>query len=249
MIVSSDPELVSCAGGQLDVRLGKAATLAQKVPASVLDQVGAGSGVTPPKALPPGTPPLEQNGKPEILYMGAEYCPYCAAERWPVVVALSRFGHFTNLGGTASSASDIYPNTETFTFHGATYTSDTVSFDPVETQSNQGKTLETPTQEEQALIGQYDQPPYTTQAGAIPFLMIGNKFVNIGASYSPSVLAGKSRDEIAADLSDPNSDVTQAIGGTANTLTAAICRATNGAPSSVCSSAGVKAADATLPSG
>jgi Domain of unknown function (DUF929) len=228
-----------------------AAQLAQNVPESVLNEVGAGKGVTPPQALPAGTSPLTEKGKPQILYMGAEYCPFCAAERWPVVVALGRFGRFTNLAGAVSSASDIYPNTETFTFHGATYASDTLAFSAVETQSAQGTTLEQPTAAQQALFSRYDRPPYVSQsdAGSIPFLLIGNKFVSIGASYSPSVLAGKTRDEIAGALSDPTSPVAQSVDGAANTLTAAICRATAGSPSSVCSSAGVKAAAATLPGG
>src|SRR5215471_17073708 len=36
--------------------------------------------------------PLTSGGKPEMLYIGAEYCPYCAAMRWSMAVALSRFG-------------------------------------------------------------------------------------------------------------------------------------------------------------
>ncbi len=34
-----------------------------------------------------GQPALTSGGKPQIVYMGAEYCPYCAAERWAMVVA------------------------------------------------------------------------------------------------------------------------------------------------------------------
>ena len=41
--------------------------------------------------------PLTSGGKPEMLYIGAEYCPYCAAERWAMIVALSRFGTFSGL--------------------------------------------------------------------------------------------------------------------------------------------------------
>ena len=72
------------------------------------------------------------NGKPLIFYFGAEFCPYCAAERWPLIVALSRFGTFTGLSTTTSSSSDAYPNTPTFTFRAASYTSDYVSFQAVE---------------------------------------------------------------------------------------------------------------------
>ncbi|MGZ4125330.1 MAG: DUF929 family protein [Actinomycetota bacterium] len=230
---------------------GNAATLVQHVPTSALDAAGAGSVL--PQALPAGTQPLEQNGKPEVLYIGAEYCPYCAAERWPLIVALSRFGTFQKLGGTESSASDVYPRTQTFTFHGATYSSDVLAFTPVETATNQpapggGYTsLEQPTAAEAALYGRYDQPPYTTQANAIPFLMIGNKYVSIGTTYDPLVLQGLSRDEIATALSDPSSPVARAVNGAANTLTAAICQATGGKPSSVCADPTIAKIAQTLP--
>src|SRR5438270_1263439 len=36
--------------------------------------------------------PLRQGRKPVFLFVGAQYCPFCAAERWAVVKALSRFG-------------------------------------------------------------------------------------------------------------------------------------------------------------
>jgi hypothetical protein len=35
-------------------------------------------------------PHLTSSGKPEILYVATEYCPYCAVENWPLIVALSR---------------------------------------------------------------------------------------------------------------------------------------------------------------
>jgi hypothetical protein len=33
-----------------------------------------------------------------VFFYGAEFAPYAGAERWPVVVALSRFGSFEQLG-------------------------------------------------------------------------------------------------------------------------------------------------------
>src|SRR5882724_1500171 len=52
------------------------------VPASALDQVGAG-GSSLGRAIKgiSGTP-LTANGKPQVFYDGAEYCPFCAAARW-----------------------------------------------------------------------------------------------------------------------------------------------------------------------
>ena len=41
--------------------------------------------------------PLSSGGKPEVLYVGTEFCPYCAAESWSLIVALSRFGQFSGL--------------------------------------------------------------------------------------------------------------------------------------------------------
>lgn len=221
--------------------VGPAGNLAEHVPVSVLDSVGAGRGITPPQALPSGTPTLEQNGKPEILYIGAEYCPYCAAERWPLVVALSRFGSFSTLRETESAAAEVYPRTQTFTFHGATYTSNALAFVAVETNTNQpaatgGYTaLDQPTSAQQSLLLRYDRAPYTTQTGAIPFLMISNRYLSIGASYDPAILQGMTRNQIARALSDNTSVIARGIDGAANTLTAAICQVTGEKPASVCS--------------
>jgi Domain of unknown function (DUF929) len=230
----------------------RASELAQSVPASVLTTVGPGMTVSPPQPLPSGTAPLERDGKPEVLYIGAEYCPYCAAERWPLVVALARFGHLSNLGGTESSATDVYPRTQTFTFHGADYSSDVLSFVSVETNTNQpagsGYTpLESTTAAENALLQRFDREPYTSRPGVIPFLLIGNRYVSIGASYDPTVLQGLERDQIAEALSDPTSPIAKAIDGSANTLTAAICTVTDNQPASVCSDPAIAAIAAQLP--
>ena len=64
------------------------------VPASALASVGKGSVLqfNPAPITKVTGPALTSNGKPEMLYIGAEYCPYCAATRWSMAVALSRFG-------------------------------------------------------------------------------------------------------------------------------------------------------------
>ncbi len=96
-----------------------------------------------------------------ITYVGAEYCPYCAAERWALAVALSRFGTFSNLSGTHSSSSDVYPDTQTLSFYGSTYSSPYLTFQPVEEATNQlvdgtYQTLQTPTAAESKLLASYD---------------------------------------------------------------------------------------------
>jgi Domain of unknown function (DUF929) len=221
------------------------------VPAAVFDAVGVGTIKAYPKLVTGSATPLTANGLPRILYVGAEYCPYCATERWAMVAALSRFGTFSNLGQTASSANDVYPSTATLSFHGSSFTSTTVSFTGVETESNQVQgsgyaPLDTLSAADAATFKQFDAAPYTTSAGSIPFVTIGNKYIISGASYDPQLLQGKTAAQIAAALSDPTSAIAKGAIGTANVITAAICATTKNAPASVCTSAGVVAATKAL---
>jgi Domain of unknown function (DUF929) len=220
------------------------------VPASVLDTVGAGTFNGKVQTITGTPPPLVSNGKPELLFIGAEYCPYCAANRWAMIVALSRFGTFSGLttvhSGITDGAGDQepYPNTPTFTFVNAKYTSKYLTFTSVEGETNIPDTstggytaLQTPTSAQQALLTKYDAAPYTTQAGAIPFLDFGNKYVSIGVSYPNTAIQGLTWSQIAADLHNPNSTAAKAVDGTANYYTAAICKMTGNQPASACTPA------------
>ena len=218
------------------------------VPTSVFETVGVSSLKNPFTATPAGTPMLKgPTGKPELLYMGAEYCPYCAAERWSMVVALSRFGTFSNLGVTKSGDSpEPYPQTNTFTFYGSAYTSQYLDFVSVEMQTNQKDglgaytMLQTPNSAEKAVFSQYDQPPYASQAGGIPFLSLGNQYIEVSAGFIPNVLTNLTWQDIAGALSNPQSPSTIEIVADANYLTAGICQITNNQPSSVCDSAPIQ---------
>ncbi|HYB85973.1 MAG TPA: DUF929 family protein [Streptosporangiaceae bacterium] len=211
------------------------------VPASTAATVGKGT--TIPRAVVPlsGTP-LTSGGKPEVLYVGAEYCPFCAAERWAMAVALSRFGTFSGLHGIHSSSTDVYPNTPTLTFYKSTYTSKYLTFTPVETTTMNSAPLQKATAAQQALLKKYDAPPYVpSQAkGAIPFIDFGNKFMISGASYNPQVLQGKTWSEVASSLSDPSSPISQGAVGAANLITAALCKLTGNQPASACTPAVLK---------
>jgi thiol-disulfide isomerase/thioredoxin len=199
------------------------------VPASVLAQVGIGSSAT--NALTAGSgAALTSGGKPEMLYVGAEWCPYCAAERWAMAVALSRFGTFSPLKGIHSSSTDVYPNTATLTFYHSTYTSNYLVFTPVENQDVNRNTLQSLTPAQQAI---WNNRGY-------PFIDFGNKFT-AGTTYNPQVLQGLTWSQIAADLHNPSSPVAQGADGSANLFTAAICRITGNLPASVCNAAPVAA--------
>ncbi len=250
--LNSKPAADNSPNGPTGAALASVVTNVTSVPASTLDTVGDGNGAFTGKiqTIKPAGAPLTANGKPEMLYMGAEYCPYCAAARWAMIVALSRFGTFSGLQTIHSAAAngagqaEPDPNTPTWTFVHSTYTSKYLTFTPVELQTNIPDTasgtytnLQTPTNAQQALLNKYDAAPYTSEAGAIPFIDFGNKYLSIGSPYNPGVLSGLSWSTIAADLDNPNSAVAQAVNGTANYFTAAICKMTGNQPASACTAA------------
>ena len=244
VIKANNKPPASSSNGPTGSALDSVVSKVTNVPASTMDKIGGGSFTGKIQPVNGGTP-LTANGKPEMLYMGAEYCPYCAGERWAMIEALSRFGTFSGLSTVHSSTTDTPSNLPTFTFHGSSYTSKYLTFTPVEMQTNvidpstgNYPVLEKPTAAQQALLTKYDAPPYVSSAdaGAIPFIYFGGKYLSVGASYDVTVLSGKSWDQIASALSDPNSAIAKAIGGTANHITAAICKMTGNQPASACTS-------------
>ncbi len=110
---------------------------ATSVSTQTLARVGIPRGIgTLSKVEGTRAPLTGQEGKLELLYVGSEFCPFCAAERWALVVALSHFGSFSGLSATQSSTTDTYPATQTFSFYGSHYTSRYLDFVPVELQTN-----------------------------------------------------------------------------------------------------------------
>jgi hypothetical protein len=241
--LNSTPASDNSPNGPTGAALASVVSGVTSVPASTLDKVGTGGGAVTAKPTTISGSALTANGKPEVLYMGAEYCPFCAAERWAMIVALSRFGTFSGLATVHSAAAngagdaEPDPNTPTWTFLHAKYTSQYLTFSTVELQTNipdrstgTYTNLETPTSAQGALINKYD----SSSGGAIPFVDFGNKYLIAGASYNAGVLAGLSWATIAADLSNPSSPVAQAVDGTANYITAALCQLTGNQPASAC---------------
>lgn len=215
------------------------------VPLAMFNAVGAGTAsgfntVT-------GQPALTANGKPELLYMGGEYCPYCAAERWALAAAVSRFGTLSGLNLIHSSPDDIYPSTPTLSFAKASYTSKYLAFVPVEWFGEAADPstpfghayLQQPTAQQQALFARYG-------GGSVPFIDIGNRYLLPQVQYLPSALAGLGWTQVEAAMHDPSSAVAKDIDGAANIITAAICARTNGQPAAVCQSAGVSAAAGSI---
>ena len=186
---------------------------------------------------------LTENGKPEVLFIGSEYCPFCAAQRWAMINAFSRFGTFSGLTTSHSSSSDSYPNTPTYTFYGSTYTSKYIAFTSVELQHNYRTgnsttgdyvTLQTPTAAQNTIMADYD--PGSGDGGPIPFIDFGNKYAQVGniSPLTPQLLAGKTWAQVATAMNEPSSAIGQAEDANANYETAAICVLTNNQPATAC---------------
>jgi len=121
------------------------------------------------------------NGKPTFVYIGAQGCPFCAGMRWAIIIALSRFGNFSNLFYDRSATND--GNVPTFTFdYNAKLFYNAVSQPSISGQAPYGDRNPTP-----FFVGAYYNSSYIN---FIPLDEVGSSFlVNISgiAAVSPFV--------------------------------------------------------------
>jgi Domain of unknown function (DUF929) len=233
-------------GGPNPPELAAYVATATQIPDQVLEDVGLPNSVMPPTTLH-GQARLAEGGKPAVVFVGAGYCPFCAVERWALVIALSKFGNFSKLGQEVSSAStDVYPGLKSWSFAGSSYSSRYLSFAPEDTASSAPVAPPKSQPLASAALAKYDVPPYASEPRSVPFVDIGNRYVQVGSSASPAVLQGLSLDRIASDLANPASPVAQTLVGSANYLIAAFCSVTAGRRSPVCNLPAVARAEARL---
>jgi hypothetical protein len=206
-------------------------TRLQSIPLSSLVGAPTGGMVVPPQAI--SDQPLRASGKPELLYVGAEFCPVCATERWALYVALSKFGTFNPQPGQIHSAmrdGDI----STLTFYKTTFTSRYFTFTPVETTTNQPDgdyyvSLEKPTSAELQLWDSHTGETF-------PWLDFGGKLELTSAQFDPTVLEGQSFDDIASQIGNNSTAIGADVDASAKVLIQSICDAlTANKPANVCS--------------
>ncbi|GAA1884887.1 DUF929 family protein [Lapillicoccus jejuensis] len=212
------------------------------IPASAFDTVGAGSAQGTVVKDVSGGSVVEKDGKPRLIYVGAEYCPYCASERWSLVTALSRFGTWSGLDYAVSSDTDQPASIPTLSLKDAKFTSDYLSFESYEAQDRNGKPL-------QAVPDDVQKIEQSTGTTGIPFVWFAGKAYQSGALYDGTVLQGLSQEKIAAQVKDPSTAISKGVLGGANLTTARLCQLTGNKPADVCTSSGVTKAAAALQSG
>lgn len=186
-------------------------------------------------------------GKPPVLlYVGAEFCPYCAAQRWGVTLTLLRFGRLSGLRYMLSSAHDVFPDTATVSFAQARFQSAALALQAYETADRDQKPLMRMPALAQQIFKRYDVPPHVQYAYGIPFVYLDGAYLLSQPMISPGSLAGMNWQQITAQLDDPRSALFAAIMPRVNLLSAAICRVNGGQPTTVCGAPGVRAAAAAL---
>ena len=169
-----------------------------------------------------------------MAYVGGGWCPYCALGNWPLQVALSQFGTFSQLGRPLSSSpTDVYPGLKSWSFTGAHYVSKYFKLDAFETSQDGSRPYPVALK---ALVKKYDRAPYSQTAGGIPFTDIGDHFLVIGAPSNVGALMHLSQAQVAAALRHPGSAVARAVDGAANYLVAAMCLTPGAASAPVCAS-------------
>ena len=180
--------------------------------------------------------PRLRDGRPLTLFVGGQFCPFCASMRWPLVKALSRFGTFSGLGQMHSqSGTDGFASIASYDFAHATYTSDLLTAHLVEVADANGNPLQQPSDDDMDLVNRFDPN------GSIPFVFIAGTYV-AQLPYSPQLLVGQTFQQIRDQASAANpGDVGTAIDTEADAITAAICKVDGGKPDNVCQTPAMRA--------
>ena len=96
--------------------------------------------------------------------------------------------------------------------------------------------LETPTKAQQALLNKYDVRRLPRQQRRDPVRRLRQQVPDRRGQLQPAGALRAQLGQIASDLKNPDSAVAKAIDGTANYITAAICKMTGNQPASACTS-------------
>jgi thiol-disulfide isomerase/thioredoxin len=172
------------------------------------------------------------SGKPTVVVVGAEWCPYCAAENWSLVIALSQFGTFKDLKwtDTTSSPAETYRSIPGFTFYRSSYASSLLRLDTDELATVAERRLQRPTSAESRLMSRYDK------LGGIPFVYLGGAAYLEGSGVSPKLLVRHTFGGAANGIVQGTSPLARSVEGNAGVIISYLCRLTHGQPGRICKS-------------
>lgn len=176
--------------------------------------------------------PFTTGGKPIIVYIGAEYCQYCAVTRWGLILALERFGNFSGLEYMNSPQGEY--DLATFTFVHTSYASNYFVFQGYEAADKNGNALSVPP-------SNYTTIWNTENHQSFPFVDFGNKYVLTASLITdPRIIQYKNWTQIFTSINNGD-PLGQEIKQSANLVTAVLCKLTNGAPATVCNTSPINA--------
>ena len=197
------------------------------IPATTYEQVGVGEALTQGVPMSTGVSSAAP-GKPTLLFISAQYCPFCAGQRWALVAALSRFGTFS---GLSLSESEEY-HVATFSFLHTTFHSRYLNFVGRDVEDQTGHALQKLTPAQAHTWDTYLSAG--EKAPSFPFIDFGGRYVSVNDTVDVTKLLGLPARQIATEVREPSTSVSQTVIGAANMFTAAICQLTNQQPASVC---------------
>jgi hypothetical protein len=176
--------------------------------------------------------PVKHDGKLSVFFMGAEHDPFCAAERWAVVRALQKFGQWEGLKQTMSAARDEpFLNLPTYDFTEATYTSTHIEFVARELKDREFKPLQKLLKTEEKFVRKFNPEK------EIPFLLVGGRFMQIGAGFTPKIFIGHTFRQTETELKKAESEIRKTIDAEGNIVAALLCA--SGLPPELCKETGV----------
>lgn len=179
-------------------------------------------------------PLKRESSKTLVYFMGAGFCPYCAAERWAIIEALRRFGEWKNLIDDKSAGHDEkYLNLATLSFARASYESQYVEFVGRETADRNSESLQELGDSDYSILDTYNPDQI------IPFTLIDGQYMQVGSGYSPQLLEGLTHEQVRQHIAAADSPVGKAIRTEIDNITALVC-ASLGKQSPACENAAIK---------
>lgn len=168
--------------------------------------------------------PLQRaSGKALVFFMGAGFCPFCAAERWAIVHALSHFGTWEGLAEDRSAGHDEkYLNVPTYNFARAKYASQYVEFVGRETADRNFEPLQELDEKDYEILDTFNPDQI------IPFLLIDGQFMQVGAGHSPQLIEGLEHSKVRSELDNAGSGIGKAINAEIDNIEALVCKSIGG---------------------